>query len=50
MSKAALHKRDTVHHFALWALITVELLMSFSFLGYIHVEPMGSAAAWEPCA
>ena len=48
MSKAALHKRDTVHRFALWALITVELLMSFSFLGYIHVEPISITTAYIP--
>ena len=48
MSKAALHKRDTVHRFALWALITVELLMSFSFLGYIHVEPISITPAYIP--
>ena len=48
MSKAALHKRDTVQRFALWALITVELLMSFSFLGYIHVEPISITTAYIP--
>lgn len=48
MSQAALHKRDIVHRFALWALITVELLMSFSFLGYVHVEPISITTAYIP--
>ena len=34
--------------FAFWALIAVELLMSFSFFGYIHVEPLSITTAFLP--
>lgn len=37
-----------IHRFALWALIAVELLMSFSFLGYFHVEPISITIAYIP--
>ena len=34
--------------FASWALIAVELLMSFSFFGYIHIEPISVTTAYIP--
>ena len=38
----------TLRRFALAALIAVELLMSFSFLGYFHVEPISITTAYLP--
>ncbi len=34
--------------YVLWILITVELLMSFSFLGYIHIEPISITFVYIP--
>ena len=38
----------TLRRLALEALIAVELLMSFSFLGYFHVEPISVTTAYLP--
>lgn len=34
--------------YLLWGLIAVELLMSFSFLGYIHIEPISLTLVYIP--
>ena len=34
--------------YVLWILITVELLMSYSFLGYIHIEPISITFIYIP--
>lgn len=34
--------------YLLWGLIAVELLMSFSFLGYFHIEPISITFAYIP--
>ena len=34
--------------YLLAVLIAVELLMSFSFLGYIHIEPISITSAYVP--
>ena len=34
--------------YLLWGLISIELLMSFSFLGYIHVEPLSVTIVYIP--
>ena len=36
------------HRYVLLALIAVELLMSFSFLGYVHIEPISVTLAYLP--
>lgn len=38
----------TTRRFALLALIAAELLMSFSFFGYFHVEPISVTTAYLP--
>lgn len=35
-------------NYLLWALIALELLMSFSFLGYIHIEPISITTVYIP--
>ncbi len=37
-----------LNRYILWGLIAVELLMSFSFLGYIHIEPISIAVVYIP--
>ena len=34
--------------YLLWGLIAVELFMSFSFLGYIHIEPISITFVYIP--
>ena len=34
--------------YLLWALIAAELLMSFSFFGYLHIEPISITIAYVP--
>ena len=34
--------------YLLWGLIAVELFMSFSFLGYIHIEPISLTFVYIP--
>ena len=38
----------TMRQYTLWVLIAVELLMSFSFFGYFHVEPISVTTAYIP--
>lgn len=37
-----------VKGYLLWALISIELLMSFSFLGYIHIRPISLTLVYIP--
>ena len=39
---------NIIHRYILEALIALELLMSFSFLGYFHVEPISITIAYIP--
>ena len=41
-------RRWNIHWYLLGALTAVELLMSFSFLGYLHVEPISITFAYIP--
>ena len=34
--------------YVFWALIAIELFMSFSFLGYIHIEPISLMFVYIP--
>ena len=34
--------------YVFWALIAIELFMSFSFLGYIHIEPISLTFVYIP--
>ena len=46
---AVRQSRDpSIRMFLLGALIALELLMSFSFLGYLHVEPISITFAYVP--
>ena len=38
-------KRD---HYLLWMLVALELFMSFSFLGYVHIEPISITFVYIP--
>ena len=40
--------KQWIRWFLLAGLISLELLMSFSFLGYIHVEPISITFAYIP--
>ena len=31
-----------------WGLVAIEFFMSFSFLGYIHIEPMSLTVVYNP--
>ena len=42
------HPRWGIHGYMLAALIAIELLMSFSFLGYLHVEPISITFSYIP--
>ena len=41
-------QRDGVHFYLLLGLTALELLMSFSFFGYLHVEPVSITLAYLP--
>lgn len=41
-------KSDPVQRYLLLGLIAIELLMSFSFLGYLHVQPISITFAFIP--
>ena len=41
-------KMGTIQWYLLGTLVAVELLMSFSFLGYIHIEPISITTAYLP--
>lgn len=42
-------RRDEgIRGYLLWGLVAVELLMSFSFLGYIHIEPISITLVYIP--
>lgn len=40
--------KTSVHWYLLGAMVALELLMSFSFLGYFHVEPISITIAYIP--
>ena len=44
-SKQPSHENDG---YVLWGLIAIELFMSFSFLGYIHIEPFSMTFVYIP--
>ncbi|MGI6007329.1 MAG: ECF transporter S component [Ruminococcus sp.] len=46
LGKSKENKR--LNKYLLWGLIAVELLMSFSFLGYIHIEPISITIVYIP--
>ena len=48
MKPAAKQPNVTINRYVLGILIALELLMSFSFLGYIHVEPISLTIAYIP--
>ena len=48
MKKYVLSPDRSMRRFGLLALIAIELLMSFSFLGYFHVEPISITIAYIP--
>ena len=48
MEELEVRPGTTLRRFALAALVAVELLMSFSFLGYFHVEPISVTTAYLP--
>ena len=52
MSGFLLRKKRTedkpVDRYLLWALIAIELFMSFSFLGYLHIEPISLTFVYIP--
>ena len=39
---------SSFERYAFWILIAIELLMSFTFLGYIHVPPLSVTVAYIP--
>lgn len=39
---------SSFERYAFWILIAVELLMSFTFLGYIHMPPLSVTIAYIP--
>ena len=39
---------SSFERYAFWILIAVELLMSFTFLGYIHIPPLSVTIAYIP--
>ena len=41
-------KVTTENRYLLWGLIAVELFMSFSFLGYVHIEPISITFVYIP--
>ena len=43
--KLPLKAHNIMHRYILETLIALELLMSFSFLGYFHVEPISITIA-----
>ena len=43
-----LAQRSVIDRYVFAVLITLELLMSFSFLGYFHVEPISVTTAYLP--
>ena len=47
MRHLSAHRRLT-DRYVLGALLAIELLMSFSFLGYFHVEPISVTIAYLP--
>ena len=46
--KSILERSGSVRWYVLGALVAVELLMSFSFLGYLHVDPISITFAYIP--
>lgn len=46
--KTLSRREKTIRRYLLVILIAVELLMSFSFLGYVHVEPISLTTAYIP--
>ena len=48
MKEPCLPLNGTMRRYVLWMLLAVELLMSFSFLGYFHVPPISVTTAYIP--
>ena len=48
MGQRNLARRSGIRWYLLAALLALELLMSFSFLGYLHVEPISVTFAYLP--
>lgn len=42
------NSKEQNNGYVLWILVAVELLMSFSFLGYIHIEPISITFVYIP--
>ena len=42
-------EKDTENNkYLFWGLIAIELFMSFSFLGYVHIEPISLTFVYIP--
>ena len=48
MDHFSYHRSGSVRWYLLGTLIAVEMLMSFSFLGYLHIEPISITIAYIP--
>ena len=48
MDHFSYHRGGSVRWYLLGTLIAVEMLMSFSFLGYLHIEPISITTAYIP--
>ena len=48
MKKPGKIKTTESNIYLLWGLIAVELFMSFSFMGYIHIEPISLTFVYIP--
>ncbi len=48
MKLSVFRNKNSIRLYLLFSLISLELLMSFSFLGYIHVEPISITFAYIP--
>ena len=48
LGQASIRESRSIRLYTLWALIAVEVLMSFSFLGYFHVEPISITFSYIP--
>ena len=48
MNKDLIHKKSSFELYVFGMLISLELLMSFTFLGYIHIPPVSATIAYIP--
>lgn len=48
MSEQELQPQGMMRRYAFWILLSVELLLSFSFFGYFHIEPISVTIAYIP--